>query len=271
MTDLSRLTAFASALADEAASMLAAQAVSSLGATKKADKTFVTALDLSIESHLRQRIAAAYPDHGIWGEEFDAVRPDAQWVWTLDPIDGTMALVAGMPVYSTLIALCRDGVPLIGVMNFPATGERWIGQAGADTTLNGIPCRTRKDVSLADAIVSVSSPDFFPTPVDQRMLERMVASSAWRVYGGAAMSHGRLASGRIDLALDCGLKIYDYAPFVPILEGAGGVVTDWRGDRIHLHSGARIVAAGSKALHAQALELLQRDSVRNGQGEAWPP
>ena len=133
MTSLAPLMAFAHTLADEAAGMLAAHVSSPLGTTMKADKTFVTTLDLAIETRLRERITAQFPDHGIWGEEFEVLRPDAEWVWTLDPIDGTMAFVAGMPVYSTLIALCRAGVPVIGVMNFPATGERWAGQAGTVT------------------------------------------------------------------------------------------------------------------------------------------
>lgn len=259
MTDLAPLTAFAHDLADEAADMLLAQAASPMGTTMKADKTFVTSLDLAIETRMRNRIAAAFPDHGIWGEEFEASRLDARWVWTLDPIDGTMAFVAGMPVYSSLIALCRDGVPVVGVMNFPGTGERWTGEAGQLTTRNGVPCQTRSDVVLADAIMSASSPDFFSPEAEKPVLDRFVRATAWRVYGGAAMSHGRLASGRIDLALDAGLKIYDFAPFVPIIEGAGGVITDWQGRGLHLRSGSRIVAAGSKTLHAQALHFLQQD------------
>lgn len=257
MTSLAPLMAFAHTLADEAAGMLAAHVSSPLGTTMKADKTFVTTLDLAIETRLRERITAQFPDHGIWGEEFEVLRPDAEWVWTLDPIDGTMAFVAGMPVYSTLIALCRAGVPVIGVMNFPATGERWAGQAGTVTTRNSKPCHTRSETALPDAIMSASSPDFFVDELEKRALHRFTAATAWRVYGGAAMSHGRLASGRTDLALDAGLKIYDYAPFVPIIEGAGGVITDWQGKGLHLRSGSRIVAAGSKALHAQALTLLQ--------------
>jgi inositol-phosphate phosphatase / L-galactose 1-phosphate phosphatase / histidinol-phosphatase len=258
MTELTPLTAFANNLADEAAKMLAQHVSSPLGTTMKADKTFVTSLDLAIESRLRELISAAFPDHGIWGEEFAALRPDAEWVWTLDPIDGMMAFVVGMPVYSTLIALCRNGIPVVGIMNFPATGERWTGQSGAVTTLNGSPCRTRSNVALPDAIMSASSPDFFMDDSEKLTLNRVVKSTAWRIYGGAAMSHGQLSSGRTDLALDAGLKIYDYAPFVPIIEGAGGVITDWHGKRLHLRSGSRILAAGSKALHAQALNVLRK-------------
>jgi inositol-phosphate phosphatase / L-galactose 1-phosphate phosphatase / histidinol-phosphatase len=126
MTSLAPFVVFAQTLADEAATILRTHGGVSASTTVKPDKTFVTTLDLQIETQLRACINTAFPDHGIWGEEFDAVRPDARWVWTLDPIDGTMAFVAGMPVYSTLIGLCRDGVPVIGVMHFPGTGERWV-------------------------------------------------------------------------------------------------------------------------------------------------
>jgi inositol-phosphate phosphatase / L-galactose 1-phosphate phosphatase / histidinol-phosphatase len=249
--------AFAETLADEAAAMIASHSKKPLGTTVKADKTFVTELDLAIETQLRARILAGFPDHGVFGEEFDPVRMDAEWVWTLDPIDGTMALVAGMAVYSTLIALCHRGVPVVGVMHFPATNHRWVGAAGLVTTCNGEACHTRKGETLADAIQSASSPDFFKQPAEQRALAALTAQTAWRVYGGAAMSYGRLAMGRIDVAIDAGLKVYDYAPFVPIVEGAGGKITDWQGKPLTLHSGSQVLAAGDARRHAAALALIQ--------------
>ena len=257
MTALAPFIAFAHTLANAASAMLTAHATTTMDTAVKGDKTFVTSLDLDIEEQLRTRIMTAFPDHGIWGEEFEAVRPDATWVWTLDPIDGTMAFVAGMPVYSTLIALCRDGVPVVGVMNFPATGERWAGAAGHVSTRNGLPCRTRRGVARRDAILSASNPDFFIDEGEKRTLRAFTDETAWRVYGGAAMSYGRLACGRTDIALDASLKIYDYAPFIPIIEGAGGRITDWNGAALHLQSGARILAAGSTALHQDGLDLIQ--------------
>jgi inositol-phosphate phosphatase / L-galactose 1-phosphate phosphatase / histidinol-phosphatase len=248
---------FAEALADEAAAMVDAHAKKPLGTTVKADKTFVTELDLAIETQLRARILARFSDHGIFGEEFAPVRIDAEWVWTLDPIDGTMALVAGMAVYSTLIALTHRGVPVVGVMHFPATQQRWVGAAGQATTCNGEACHTREGATLSDAIQSASSPDFFKQPEEQRALAALTAQTAWRIYGGAAMSYGRLAMGRIDVAIDAGLKVYDYAPFVPIVEGAGGKITDWQGRPLTLRSGSQVVAAGDARRHAAALELIQ--------------
>ena len=251
-----RFVAFAERLADTAASMIDAHRAQPPAATMKGDKTLVTELDLAIERCLRGMIEQQFPDHGILGEEFEAKNRDAEWVWVLDPIDGTAAFVAGMTVYSTLIALAHCQRPVLGVMHFPATGERWLGVAGQPTRLNGEPCHTRAGESLADAIQSTSSPDFFSAGPELRVLQTLSQQTAWRIYGGAAMSYGRLASGRTDIALDAGLKIHDYAAFVPVIEGAGGVISDWQGQALTLLSGPTILAAGDPRRHAAALVLI---------------
>lgn len=248
---------FANSMASEAAAMIASCAQTPLGTTVKTDKTYVTDLDLAIETRLRERIHSAYPDHGVVGEEFGAEHADAQWVWTLDPIDGTMALVTGVPVYSTLISLSHNGVPVVGVMHFPAIATRWVGARGMSTTCNGAVCRTRAGEYLQDAVQSASSPDFFTTASEKQVLGALTARTAWRIYGAAALSYGRLAMGRTDLAIDAGLKVYDYAPFVPIIEGAGGMITDWSGRPITLQSGSRVLAAGDARRHAAALAVIQ--------------
>lgn len=253
---LAHYIGFAEQLANEAALMIEAREKVPLGTTVKADKTFVTELDLAIEMRLRERITKRFPAHGILGEEFAPIRLDAEWVWTLDPIDGTMALVAGMPVYSTLISLTHHGVPVIGVMHFPAINTRWIGAAGKPTTCNGVPCHTRQGATLHDAIQSASSPDFFSTADEQRALAALTALTAWRIYGGAALAYGRLALASIDVAIDAGLKVYDYAPLVPIVEGAGGKITDWHGQPLTLRSGSQVLAAGDARRHAAALALI---------------
>ena len=244
-------------LADQYCKQAAAQQKSNaIDTIAKGDKTFVTALDQRIERAQREVIELQFPDHGILGEEEQSVALHRPWVWTLDPIDGTMAYVCGMQVYSTLISLCYEGKPVLGIMHFPATGERWVGMQGEVSTLNGMPCRTRQARPLSDAVMSASSPDFFKTAAQKAALTGFVAQTAWRVYGGAAMSYGRLASGLIDLSCDAGLHIYDYAAMIPIIEGAGGVITDWQGKALHLHSGSQVLAASQREVHAQALALL---------------
>jgi histidinol phosphatase-like enzyme (inositol monophosphatase family) len=204
-------------------------------------------------------IAARYPDHGIIGEEHGATAPDRELVWALDPIDGTLPFLAGIPVFGTLIALLRDGVPQIGVIDMPATEQRWLGCQGQPSTLNGAAIRTRACAELSGALISTSNPDFYDE-ADRPAFERLKAAVHWTVYGGSCLAYGQLAAGRTDLALDVAFDTYDYLALVPVIEGAGGIITDWQGEALTQRSGDRILAAGDKARHAEALAILAGDS-----------
>ena len=247
--------AFARQLADAAHALLAPAAALRPEVEVKADRSFVTALDAQIETRLRELITQRYPNHGILGEEHGAKAADAEVVWVLDPIDGTAPFIAGVPVFGTLIALAVAGEPVIGVMHLPVTQQRWEGVAGRPTSLNGSVVRTRHRAALSQAILSNSNPDFC-SAAERPALEALRAHTAWRIYGGCCMSYGLLAAGRTDLALDTGFKVWDYAPFRPIVEGAGGVITDWQGRPLTLHSGTQVLAAGSAARHEEALRLI---------------
>jgi inositol-phosphate phosphatase / L-galactose 1-phosphate phosphatase / histidinol-phosphatase len=253
--DLHDCAAFASHLADIARGMLTHASGHRPDMEVKPDRSFVTALDREIERRLRGEITSRYPAHGIIGEEDGAERPDAAIQWVLDPIDGTAPFIAGVPVYGTLIALAVDGVPILGIMDMPAAGRRWVGVAGLPTTLNGAPCRTRPCPSLDRAIMACMNPDFFDAK-ERLKLDALKAATSWRIYGTSSMGYGLLASGRVDVALDTRLQPYDYACYRPIIEGAGGVVTDWAGEPVTLSTGSRILAAGDAALHEYALQLL---------------
>lgn len=195
-----------------------------------------------------------FPHHGIWGEEFGRDRPGADWQWILDPIDGTAQFIVGIPVYATLISVARGCVPIVGVMDYPAIGERWTGCEGLATTCNGAVCRTSSTLALSDAIMSTSSPDFY-AETERPLLEALRQATRWRIYGGAALSYGRLAAGRTDLACDSSFQVYDFAGFRPIIEGAGGVVTDLEGRSLSLDSGTHVLAAATPELHGEALRL----------------
>ncbi len=252
---LDAFVAMAESLADVSRTMLA-DAVGGAAAEDKPDRSFVTAMDRAIEVQLRETILAKQPGHGVWGEEFGRTNSDAEFQWILDPIDGTAQFIAGIPVYATLIALAQGGVPIIGVMDFPATGERWTGCRGRPTLHNGKPCRVRSCASLGDAVMSTSSPDFY-TEAERPVLSTLQQRTRWRIYGGAAMSYARLASGRTDLACDAGFQIYDFAAMRPVIEGAGGIITDWEGHPLTLNSGRRLVASGSPKVHAAALSVIE--------------
>lgn len=248
--------AFAVELADVARTVLRENDMARVDVTVKPDRSLVTAMDILIEDRLREMISGRYPSHGIIGEERDWVRPGSEHVWVLDPIDGTTAFIAGMPVYGTLIALAVDGVPRLGVIDIPAIDSRWIGAEGRQTTRNGTPVRVRSCPSLAQAIMTNSNQDYL-APKDRPVLDRLRAVTSARVYGGASLNYGLLADGRTDLALDGGQKVFDFAPFRPIVEGAGGIVTDWAGAPLTLESCGQLLGSGDATVHQQALDLIR--------------
>jgi len=223
----------------------------------KPDLSPVTEADRAIELALRKEVANTLPDHGFIGEEFAAEKPDAEFVWVVDPIDGTKAFLAGKPTFGTLIALVQRGRPLLGVIDHPALSERWVGAAGHPTTHNGRSVHARRCAELRNAVLSASSPEMFKG--DERIrfesLRSQVRVNGW---GGDCLSYGLLASGFIDLVVEAGLGPYDFLALTPVIEGAGGRITDWGGHSLTLAAdgNGRVLAAGDPSLHSQALQLL---------------
>ena len=253
--ELDGFTRFAERLADASREILRSASARKPRAEVKDDSSPVTAVDRAVEDRLRDMIAREYPDHGIVGEERGVARPKSDHVWVLDPIDGTLAFLAGIPVFGTLIALLRDGVPAIGVIDLPATGERWVGCDGRPTTHNGAAVRARACAELATALLSTSNPDFYGV-AEFEAFERLKSAVRWTVYGGSCLAYARIAAGRIDLGVDAGLDPVDYCALVPVIQGAGGAITDWQGAALNLRSGSRVLAAGDPHAHAHALEIL---------------
>ena len=252
---LGEFKAFAEELTERASATVRDQ-LTRLSLEIKPDGSPVTSVDLAVEQMLRERIDAAYPQHGIVGEEFGSRDLDAEWVWVLDPIDGTRQFAAGLPNYGILIALCHRGRPVLGVICQPLLRDVYLGIAGNGAWLNGTPIRARATARLAEAIACISDPDAY----DQATVagfEALRRGSHWNVYDGGCLGFGALAAGRLDLCLDGpNVDNYDFCALVPVVEGAGGVITDWRGNALTLASKGEIVAACSVELHASVLELL---------------
>jgi len=249
---------FALELAEQARAVLRQLGTQELDVANKPDHSLVTQLDRAIEAQLRRTIEHRYPNHGIIGEEYGhkPVQPAGDDLcWVLDPIDGTHAFVAGAPTYGTLIALAHQDVPVLGVIDIPEINARWLGVQGQPTTRNGQPCRTRACTQLAQAIMSNGTPDFY-TPRERPAFDHLRRTTRSRLYGTSCLAYGLLASGRTDLAIDTKQQVYDFAPFRPIIEGAGGCVTDWQGQPLTLHSSGQLLAAGDARLHAQALQII---------------
>ena len=221
----------------------------------KADRSPVTAADREAEAAMRTMIADAYPDHGMLGEEHGSERLEAEYVWVLDPIDGTNAFVTGKPLFGTLIALTHRGRPILGVIDIPALGERWLGVRGRATLFEGAAAKTRPCAELAAAWLSATSPQMF-ADADVEAFERLSAGVRRTVYGGDCYNYGLLASGHLDLVAEAGLKPYDLCALAPVIEGAGGTVSDWRGRPLTIDSDGQVLAAGDGRAHAEALARL---------------
>jgi histidinol phosphatase-like enzyme (inositol monophosphatase family) len=250
-----QLVEFALRLADAAGAVVRRYYRAPLTVESKADASPVTVADREAEETLRAMIRATYPEHGIEGEEFPGERLDAEFVWRLDPIDGTKSFVIGRPLFGTLIALTRAGRPVLGVIDQCILRERWLGAAGQRSTWNGQPIRVRACLSLEQAVLSVTSPQMFDA-VQRAAVARLEAAVRFPVYGGDCYAYGLLAMGLIDLIVEADLDVHDFMALVPVIEGAGGIVTDWQGAALTPASDGRIVAAGDPRVHERALKLL---------------
>jgi len=218
----------------------------------------VTAADRAAEAAMRALINRTFPEHGVVGEELGADRPDAEYVWVLDPIDGTKSFICGLPAWGTLIALTRRGLPIYGMMHQPFTrehfsgdghGARYRGPAG-DRALQVRPC-----ASLGDAIMLTTSP-LLMNEADRQAFRRVEEAVRLSRYGGDCYAYCVLAAGHVDLLIETELKPHDVLALIPIIEGAGGIMTTW--DNGRPHNGGRIIAAGDRRVHAQAMALLNK-------------
>jgi histidinol phosphatase-like enzyme (inositol monophosphatase family) len=220
---------------------------------QKADASPVTVADIEIEALIRDRIAQTYPSHGILGEEQDQVNISAELSWVIDPIDGTKSFISGMPLWGTLIALLKDSHPVFGVIDVPALGERYVSTRGRGTERNGESIRTSNCEQLRDFNMFATSPDMF-SAMEFQVFEPLSRRARFRRFGGDCYSYAMLAAGKIDAVIEAGLKPYDYLPIVPIVTGAGGVMTDWNGNLLTSSSDGRVIAAATPALHSALLQ-----------------
>ncbi|AKM31665.1 histidinol-phosphatase [Pandoraea faecigallinarum] len=261
VTALADYAAFAASLADAVRPLSLGWFRRRLAVDDKADESPVTIADREVETALREKIAARYPSHGIWGEEFGKQGLDAQFVWSVDPIDGTRSFITGHPLWGTLLALLRDGQPVVGLIDIPATGERWLGihdpaNGVREARFGGQVCATSPVTSLAQATVYATSPDIFDA-VEYARFERLTKAVSRRRFGGDCYAYGLLASGHIELVMEAGLQTYDYLAVAPVVEAAGGVITDWEGKPLTLTSQGQVLAAANAELHAAALACIR--------------
>lgn len=242
-------------LADEAGKIIRpyfrAPLDTALDIESKADDSPVTIADKAVEEHLRAIITQRRPNDGIIGEEFGVKDSKNQYDWVLDPIDGTKSFIAGRPSFGTLIALCENGVPILGIIDQPILKERWVGATGLATTFNGTPVTTRDCNDMANARVISTH------PIMVKDWKKIEDQSNFYIWGGDCYSFGLLASGFLDCAIESHLSPYDFAALPPIIEGAGGVMCDWNGKKLTLQSDGRVIAVGDAALREPLIAQLK--------------
>jgi histidinol phosphatase-like enzyme (inositol monophosphatase family) len=220
----------------------------------------VTAADKGGEAEIRRLIAQRYPEHGVIGEEMGEDRPDAEFVWVLDPVDGTRAFVAGLPVWTTLIGLRFRGEPVLGSIGQPVLGEVFVGHDGGSrlvTPAGETALQVRKGVPLGDAIIATTDPEGCFNGAELGAWRQVRAAARLARLGCDAYAYAMVALGTIDLVLETGLKSWDAEAAVPVIAGAGGLVTDWRGAPIGRHGG-QMAIAGDRTLLDEALVSLRR-------------
>ena len=216
----------------------------------------VTAADRAAESAMRALIRNTFPGHGIVGEEYGPERTDAEYVWVLDPIDGTKSFITGMLAWGTLVGLMRFGEPVFGMVHQPFTRERFTGDGGAARyrgPAGNRDLRVRACAALGDAIVSTTSP-LLMNEADRACFRRVENAAKLSRYGGDCYAYCMVAAGLIDLVIETEIKPYDIVAVIPVVTGAGGIVTTWENEPAQ--EGGRVIVAGDARVHAAALELL---------------
>ena len=246
---------FANNLADESAKIIMEYFRQSFTIENKDDGTPVTIADKQSELKIRELINNTYPHHGILAEEFDNTKLDSEFLWVIDPIDGTRSFIAGHKDFGTLIALLYKKKPILGIINCPAHNERWIGVENQITTLNGKNIKTSSKKSIEDCY-TITTGLYLEDEIFRNAFENIIKKSKDYILRGDCYMYGMLSSGLVDIVFEDTLKAHDYMALVPIIQGAGGVITDKYNNPVTLGSDGSVVATANSLIHKQAINLI---------------
>ena len=248
---------FANKLADAAGITSMEYFRTSLSIDNKSDESPVTIADKNTELKIRSMIEKKYPNHGILGEEFDSINPEAEFIWVVDPIDGTRSYIAGHKDFGNLISLTQNKKPIIGIINCPAHNERWVGIKNLNSTINQKPAKSSNVTNIENAYLFTSGL-YFDEPILRSAVEKINNKVRYFRYGGDCYMYGMLASGLIDIVIEDTLKVHDYMALVNVIEGAGGIITDKFGTEITADSQGSVVASANQELHSQLISLINQ-------------
>tara|TARA_B100000029_G_C17285111_1_gene854885 strand:- start:18 stop:800 length:783 start_codon:yes stop_codon:yes gene_type:complete len=250
---------FANRLADEASKTSMQYFRTSLDIDSKIDESPVTIADKNTELKIRSMIQQEYPEHGILGEEFDSINATAEYIWVIDPIDGTRSYIAGHKDFGNLISLTHNKKPIIGIINCPAHKERWVGVKNQNSTLNKQPVKTSKIKNIENAYLFTSGL-YFDEPHLRRAVDKIQKKVNYFRYGGDCYMYGMVASGLIDVVIEDTLKTHDYMALVNVIEGAGGKITDKFGEAITTDSQGSVIASANEKLHTEIISLINEEN-----------
>ena len=224
---------------------------------QKGDGSPVTLADKDAETIIRSILAGERPMDGIFGEEYKTSNLDAEFIWVIDPIDGTKSFITGRPIFGTLIALVQKNEPILGLIDQPINKERWLSARGEGATFNGEVIRVRACPTLTDAVIGTTSPELFNT-TGQNQWREVAARAKHVIYGGDCYTYAQLATGFVDVVMESGLKPYDFCAIAVLVEEAGGVVTDWHGNPVTLKSDGSILACGDPRVHREVMDFIRK-------------
>lgn len=226
-----------------------------LGVEFKQDESPVTQADKGVEAEVRAYLTQHFPDHGVFGEEEGKQDGDGRHMWVVDPIDGTRSFLSGHPLFGFLLAHLVDGKPKLGVVGMPALNETFVGMVETGATLNGQPIHVSGQIALDRSILYVNEGDKIYRD-HPGLFGRLMQSGQTRRFAYDCYPHALLAAGHVDAVVDYDLQPYDFLALSPLIEAAGGVMTDWQGQPLSLASDGAVISAATPELHAQLLTLL---------------
>ena len=255
LSNLDELVNFSKHLADESEKLIKNYFRTSLNIESKEDKSPVTLADKEVELKIRDLINKKYPSHGILGEEFDSQNVDSEFLWVIDPIDGTRSFIAGHKDFGTLIALIHNNKPIIGIINCPMHNERWVGIINEKTTMNDEVVRTSNTTSVNKSYFCTSGL-YLENEHFKKSCDKIIKQAKYYRLGGDCYMYGMIASGLIDIVLEDTLKTHDYMALINVIEGAGGVISDKFGNEITTNSQGSVVASANKELHSKLISLI---------------
>tara|TARA_B100001123_G_C15312870_1_gene1025109 strand:- start:927 stop:1712 length:786 start_codon:yes stop_codon:yes gene_type:complete len=256
--NMENFISFANNLADESEKIIMNYFRKSMNTESKQDNSPVTVADKKSEEKIRMLIKNEYPSHGIIGEEYERVNIKSEFTWVIDPIDGTRSFVAGHKDFGTLIALLYKKEPILGIINCPAHNERWVGRKNHPTTYNGNIVKTSKVNKIEDSYLFTSGL-YLEDKNFREGMENIIKQTKFHRFGGDCYMYGMVTMGLIDIVIEDTLKIWDYMALIPVIQGAGGIVTDKFNKSITYESQGSLIVSANKELHSEIMKILTRN------------